>query len=130
MIVADTSAIMAIIADEADGPIFHTVMRNDGEVLISTASAVELMIVAMGRGDEVYRSAIRFFDSPFVRLIPLDEEQLWAAVDAYERYGKGRGHPAGLNFGDAFAYALAVVRRLPLLFKGDDFARTDIARAV
>ena len=64
MIVADTSAIMAIIADEADGPIFHTVMRN-GEVLISTASAVELMIVAMGRGDDVYQSAIRFFDSPF-----------------------------------------------------------------
>jgi len=65
MIVADTSAIMAIIADEADGPIFHAVMRNDGEVLISTASAVELMIVAMSRGDDVYQSAIRFFDSPF-----------------------------------------------------------------
>ena len=65
-----------------------------------------------------------------VLLIPLDEEQMWAAADAYERYGKGRGHPARLNFGDAFAYVLAVVRRLPLLFKGDDFARTDIARAV
>lgn len=45
---------------------------------------------------------------------------MWAAADAYERYGKGRGHPAGLNFGDTFAYSLAVVRRLPLLFKGDD----------
>ena len=130
MIVADTSAIMAVLTNEQEAPGFLDTMVNDGEVLISTASAVELMIVAMGRGDDVYQSAIRFLDSPFVRLIPLDEEQLWAAADAYGRYGKGRGHPAGLNFGDTFAYALAVVRRLPLLFKGDDFARTDIARAV
>ena len=130
MMVADTSAIMAIIMDEADGPIFHNVMRNDGEVLVSTASAVELMIVAMGKGRGVYQSAIQFFDSPFVRLIPLDEEQLWAAAGAYERYGKGRGHSARLNFGDTFAYALAFVRQVPLLFKGEDFTRTDIARAV
>ena len=95
MIVADTSAIMAVLTNEREGPGFLDTMVNDGEVLISTASAVELMIVAMGRGDEVYRSAIRFFDSPFVRLIPLDEEQLWAAVDAYARYGKGQTHRHG-----------------------------------
>ena len=65
MIVADTSAIMAVLTNEQEGPGFLDTMVNDGEVLISTASAVELMIVAMGRGDDVYQSAIRFFDSPF-----------------------------------------------------------------
>ena len=65
MIVADTSAIMAVLTNEQEAPGFLDTMVNDGEVLISTASAVELMIVAMGRGDDVYQSAIRFFDSPF-----------------------------------------------------------------
>ena len=59
----------------------------------------------------------------------MDEAQLWIAGDTYVRYGKGR-HPAGLNFGDTFAYALASVRNLPLLFKGNDFARTDVVAAV
>ena len=128
--VADTSAILAIILDETEGPTFHNTMRNDGEVLVSTASAVELMIVAMGRGNDIYQAAIQFLERPFVRLISLDQAQVWAATDAFERYGKGRGHPAGLNFGDTFAYALATVRRLPLLFKGDDFTQTDIASVV
>ena len=127
MMVADTSAIMAIIIDETEGQTFHKAMRNDGEVLVSTASAVELMIVAMGRSDDIYQAAIQFLKHPFVRLIPLDQAQMRAATDAYERYGKGRGHPAGLNLGDTFAYALATVRHLPLLFKGDDFNQTDIA---
>ena len=130
MMVADTSAIMAVLTNESEGPTFLDAMVNDGEVLVSTASAVELMIVTMGRGDDVYQSAIQFLRRPFVRLIPLDEAQVWAATDAYERYGKGRGHPAGLNLGDTFAYALATVRRLPLLFKGDDFTQTDIAPVV
>ena len=130
MMVADTSAIMAIVMDETEGPTFHNAMRNDGEVLVSTASAVELMIVAMGRDDDIYQAAIQFLKHPFVRLIPLDQAQMRAATDAYERYGKGRGHSASLNFGDTFAYALATVRRLPLLFKGDDFTQTDIASAM
>ncbi len=130
MMVADTSAIMAVITNESEGPTFLDAMVNDGEVLVSTASAVELMIVTMGRGGDVYQSATQFLRRPFVRLIPLDEAQVWAATDAFERYGKGRGHPAGLNLGDTFAYALATVRRLPLLFKGDDFTQTDIASVV
>lgn len=130
MMVADTSAIMAIIMDETEGPTFHNAMRNDGEVLVSTASAVELMIVAMGRGDDIYQAALQFLKHPFVRLIPLDQAQMRAATDAYKRYGKGRGHSASLNFGDTFAYALATVRRSPLLFKGDDFTQTDIAPAM
>jgi len=86
------------------------------------------MIVALGKDDAVYLSAVQLLGQFFIRLTPLDEPQTRAAVRAYERFGKGR-HAAGLNFGDTFAYALATTRRLPLLFKGDDFAQTDMVPA-
>lgn len=105
-------------------------MVNDGEVLISMATAVELMVAAMGKSDVIYDAAVRFPARSFIQLIPLDEEQLWIAAEVYREYGKGRGHPAQLNFGDTFAYALAFSRGLPLLYKGNDFARTDIPAAV
>lgn len=129
MMAADTSALMAVLMDEPEGPLFHHAMVRDGIVLVSTATAAELMIVAMGKGDAVYQSAVQFLKQPFIRLTPLDEPQMRAAVKAYQRFGKGR-HPASLNLGDTFAYALATTQRLPLLFKGDDFVQTDIGLAV
>lgn len=129
MIAADTSAIMAVLLDEDDGPSFHLAMRYDGEVLVSIATAVELLTVAMGRSDAIYQAAVAFLARPFIQLVPPDEIQLWIAADACRRYGKGRGHPAQLNFGDTFAYALASARRVPLLFKGGDFALTDLTPA-
>lgn len=126
--VADTSAIMAILMDEPEGPGFHRTMRTDGEVLVSAATTVELMIVAIGRSEAIYQSATRFIERPFAELVPFDTEQMQAAFRAYERYGRSRD-PAGLNFGDTLAYALASVRGLPLLFKGNDLARTDVVAA-
>ena len=82
----------------------------------------------MGRDDAVYQSAVEFLGRPFIRLVAVDEAQLWAAADACRRYGKGR-HPAGLNLGDSFAYAPAATYRIPLRFKGDDFALTDLTPA-
>ncbi len=123
----DTSAIIAVLTGEAEGGSFRDVMETDGEVLVSTATAVELLMVATGKGEAVYQEGVQFLTRPFIHLIPLDEAQMRAAADAFRRYGKGR-HPAGLNFGDTFSYALAFTRALPLLFKGDDFARTDIRR--
>ncbi len=104
-------------------------MVEDGEVLVSTATAVEVLIVAAGKGDDIYQHAVEFLKEPFIALVDLDQEQLWAADVANRRYGRGR-HPAALNFGDTFSYALASVRELPLLFKGNDFAQTDVTRAV
>ena len=129
MIAADTSAFMAILLDEDDGPAFYRAMLNDGEVLVSIATAVEILTVATHRGDAIYQAAVEFLSRPFIQLVPPDEVQLWYAADACRRYGKGRHHPAQLNFGDTFAYALAAARRVPLLFKGDDFARTDLTPA-
>ena len=128
MMVADTSALMAVVNRELESQAFADAMIDDGEVLVSTATAVEFVIVAMNRGDEIHRCAVDLLGRPFVQLVPLDDAQLWVAVDAHRRFGRGR-HPASLNFGDTFVYALASVRRLPLLFKGDDFAQTDIISA-
>ncbi len=128
MMVADTSALVAVLNNESESGSFLRAMLNEGEVLVSVATAVELMMVTMNRGDSIYQDAIAFLESPFIQLVPLDEPQLWAAVAAHRNFGRGR-HPAGLNFGDTFAYALASTRELPLLYKGNDFAQTDIRTA-
>jgi ribonuclease VapC len=104
-------------------------LKREGVVQITTATAVELLIVAAAKGDDVYRRAGGMLGQSNIEIVQLDETLIFAAGEANRRYGKGR-HPAALNFGDTFAYALASVRNLPLLFKGNDFARTDIVAAV
>jgi ribonuclease VapC len=128
MMVVDTSALIAIVTDEPEREAFESALAVDGDALVSTATAVEFLIVAFGRGHTVYRNALRVLDLPVITLISLDEEQMYAAVRAHQTYGRGR-HPAGLNFGDTFAYALAATRGLPLLYKGADFSRTDVTPA-
>ena len=81
-------------------------MVEDGEVLVSTATAVEVLIVAAGKGDDIYQHAVEFLKEPFIALVDLDQEQLWAADVANRRYGRGR-HPAALNFGDTLRFLRA-----------------------
>lgn len=125
--VAETSALMAIALREPEEEEFSRIMRDDGQVLVSAATLVELYIVALGQGEDVYERARSLLHDLPITIVPFDEEQSELANNANYRYGKGRGHPAQLNFGDTFAYALAAARGLPLLFKGNDFARTDVA---
>ena len=127
--VADTSALIAILTDEPERLLFADLIQRHSPVLVSTATAVELLIVALGKGETIYRDAIAMLDGLTIQIVQLDREQILTAGEANRRYGKGR-HPAALNFGDTFAYALASVRALPLLFKGNDFAQTDITPAV
>ncbi|MDE2785892.1 MAG: type II toxin-antitoxin system VapC family toxin [Chloroflexota bacterium] len=129
MMAADTSALIAVLTREEGYEIFTNAMKSNVPVLVSTATAVEFLIVALGRGEDAYRAAINMLAGPDIQVVPLDYDQALAAGEANRRYGKGR-HPAALNFGDTFAYALASVRNLPLLFKGNDFARTDLTPAV
>ncbi len=129
MMAADTSALIAVLTREEGYEIFANAMNSNGPILVSAATAVEFLIVALGRGEDAYRAAINMLADPDIEIVPLDYDQALAAGEANRRYGKGR-HPAGLNFGDTFAYALASVRNLPLLFKGNDFAQTDIMAAV
>ena len=130
MMVADTSALIAVAAEEPAYLEIYHIMETGGPVLISAATLLELYIVAMGKGPAVLQRVQELLVELSIVIVPFDETQAETARRAYERYGKGRGHPARLNFGDTFAYALASSRGLPLLYKGDDFARTDVPGVV
>lgn len=128
MIVADTSAILAILLAEDDAPAYQARIAEAGQALVSAVTAVELTAVAGRNG--ALRDAVRsFLHEPYVIVATVDAAQATAAADAYRRFGKGH-HPAGLNLGDVFPYALARTRRLPLLFKGRDFSQTDVESAI
>jgi ribonuclease VapC len=130
VIVADTSAIIAIVFAEPERAAFIDVIRRAPRVLVSTVSVVEARMVVHGRRGE--RAVVLVDDLlrlPMFELIPPGIAEMDAAYAAFVAFGKGSGHPAALNFGDVFGYALAKVRGLPLLYKGTDFAETDIASA-
>jgi len=127
VIVVDTSAIVAILRREADAPVLRAEIVGAARALVSSVSVVELAAVA-SRDEALFEDVRAFLNEPFVVVEPVDPAQARVAVEAYRRYGKGR-HPAGLNLGDVFPYALARQRSLPLLFTGNDFSQTDIRSA-
>jgi ribonuclease VapC len=129
--IVDTSALIAILRDERDAMAYARAIANAAIRRISAATYVETAAVidasrdpiASRRLDDLFREA-RF------AIEPVTEAQARIAREAYRDFGRGSGHPARLNFGDCFAYALAKAMNEPLLFKGDDFTRTDITSAV
>jgi ribonuclease VapC len=125
-IVVDTSAFVAILSKEDDSETFRHTLLSAEQALISMATSVELHIVVTAKlGAEGILRLNQLLEQPLFEVIPLDQLQMLAAKQAYERFGKGR-HPAKLNFGDLFSYALAKTQSLPLLFKGEDFSKTDL----
>lgn len=125
--VIDTSALLAILGDEPERRAFTTALEDADRRLLSTASLVEAsLVIATRYGLEGLRDLDQLVAKAEMELVPVDAEQAAEARSGFLRYGKGR-HPAGLNFGDCFAYALARVEGEPLLFKGTDFSRTDVA---
>lgn len=130
MIVADTSALIAIILDEPERDRFTASIAAAERVGISAATVVETRLVLHRRGGAKLTKAIDLLlTSNCFEVVAVDAGQADIAHAAFVTYGKGTGHPAGLNFGDLFSYALAKARGAPLLYKGGDFARTDIAAA-
>ncbi|MDL9978918.1 type II toxin-antitoxin system VapC family toxin [Microbacterium sp. ASV49] len=126
--IVDTSALIALLKAEPHAPAILAAFEGDGDAAISAATLLEASIVADGSRDPV-RSA-RFtalLDALELEVVSFDAEQADVARRAYRDYGRGSGHPAGLNLGDCFAYALATTRRDSLLFVGDDFTRTDLS---
>ena len=131
MIAVDTSAIVAIALGEPERPAFRAAILAAGTAFISTASVLETRMVLYGRrGPRAVVLADDLFRLPLFEIVPPGPAELEAAYGAFVVYGKGSGHPASLNYGDLFAYALAKVRGLPLLFKGLDFVETDIVPAI
>lgn len=128
--IIDTSALIAILRDEPDARRFAEAIESAGERSISVATYVELGAVIDGARDPVAsRRVDELLTAASISVEPVTEEQARVAREAYRDFGKGSGHGAALNFGDCFAYALARTRGEPLLYKGDDFSRTDISTA-
>jgi len=129
--ILDTSAIIAILRDETEAPVFAKAVEKAAHRRISAVNYVESAAVIDGSRDPI---ASRRFDDLLreaqVAVEPVTEAQARIAREAYRDFGKGSGHPAKLNFGDCFAYALAKARNESLLFKGDDFSQTDVADAL
>ena len=130
--IVDTSALMAILRGEDDAPRFARALASRQEVKrLSAANYLEAAIVIDGSRDAV---ASRRFDELIAKaglvIAPVTERHARIARAAYRDFGKGSGHPAKLNFGDCFAYALAKTTSEPLLFKGNDFSHTDVRPAL
>lgn len=126
--VIDTSVLLAILQDEPERRSFNEAIEAASTRVMSVASFVEVSMVVESRyGAEGLRDLDFFITRAKIDLIGVDVEQARVACRAFSRFGKGR-HPAGLNYGDCFAYALAIVLGQPLLFKGDDFSQTDVSR--
>lgn len=124
--VIDTSAILAIAFDEPEASDFEGKIVADPVRLISAATVLEAAIVIEARlGEAAGRELDLWFHKADVEIVAVDARQAEIARRAWRQYGKGR-HPAGLDYGDCFSYALAAIRREPLLFKGEDFSKTDI----
>jgi ribonuclease VapC len=126
--VIDTSALLAILQGEPERRAFNEAIEAADSRSLSAASFVEVSIVIEARfGAEGVGHLDRFLERAGVKVVPVDLEQGRLARLAFSRFGKGR-HEGALNFGDCFSYALAQVLGEPLLFKGEDFSRTDVAR--
>jgi ribonuclease VapC len=128
VIALDSSAVLAILIGEPEAERFARIIANADGCLLSAVSYLETALVLIGRGPVDAAEALdALAAAAAIEIVPFGGEQARAARDAFVCFGKGR-HPAGLNMGDCAAYALARTRGVPLLFKGDDFSRTDVER--
>ena len=131
MIVIDTSAVVTLVFAEPEREATARAIQQADMVLISTVSVVEARMVVQGRrGQRAVVLRDDLLRVPMFEKVPPGVAETDAAYAAFVAFGKGSGHPAGLNFGGVFSYALAKVRGLPLLFKGDDFSQTDLVDAL
>jgi ribonuclease VapC len=129
----DASAIVAILTREPEADAFADVLENSRSAITSPVAIFEAVLGICRKRhasvEEVEHDVGEFLEVAGVRTAPITDKEARTALAAFSRYGKGRGHPAQLNLGDCFAYAMAKSGRTTLLFKGEDFAKTDIRAA-
>ena len=129
--IVDTSAVIAILYMEPEGESFTELIQQTMDCRMSAASYLETAIVLDASRDPIVsRRLDEIIRTAGILIEPVTEAQARIAREAYRDFGKGSGHPAQLNFGDCFAYALARDTGQPLLFKGSDFSKTDLASAL
>lgn len=129
--IVDSSALIAILRREPEAAQFARILDETDELSCSAATYLETAIVVDSRRDPIANLTLDdLIARAGIMIEPFTEAQAQIARQAYRDYGKGSGHPANLNFGDCFAYALARAKREPLLYKGDDFIHTDLRSAI
>lgn len=127
--IIDTSAVLAILLNEPEALRFSELISQDSKRLMSAGTLLELMIVIEAKkGEAGSRELDLLLHRMKLDIVPFDDEQAEIARSAWRQFGKGN-HTAGLNFGDCFAYALAKTSGEVLLYKGNDFAQTDLKNA-
>lgn len=128
--IVDSSAIVAIHEDEPEGGALLDLLHKDPRSRISAATYVECAIVLDNLPSVLTESRLdQLLEAADIEVVPFTPEQARAARRAHHRFGRGSGHPAKLNLGDCFAYALAIAEDEPLLFNGNDFTHTDVRDA-
>ena len=128
--ILDTSSLVAILAQESDSDLYVNAISRASRCRISAGNFLELSIVVEAQfGADALRQCDALFRRVGIVIEPVTVEHAHTARQAFHDFGKGR-HPAALNFGDCFAYALAKVTGEPLLFKGEDFKKTDVVSAL
>ena len=129
----EPSAVLAILKEETDATAYRDRLAVASSKVITVVGKVEAAI-SLGRALNNYSLGPdvvdRFCEDADIAIMPVYPDLYAEAVGAYRRFGKGSGHPAKLNFGDCFSYAYSKLHNIPLLFKGDDFSRTDVASAL
>lgn len=125
--IVDSSALVAIVRREKEWAGFSVLITSSEDAKMSSASYLETSIVVSGGRDNLTIVDVdEVIEMLALQIVPFDLVQARIAREAYGRFGKGSGHKAQLNFGDCFAYALAIDTDQPLLFKGEDFSKTDV----
>ena len=125
--IIDTSALIAVLRGEPEASAFVDALARSTDSKMSAGTLLEASVVVDANRDPVLSARFdELIDAAAIEIAPIDGDLARIARQAYRDYGKGSGHPAGLNFGDCFAYALARKTGEPLLCKGDDFVHTDL----
>jgi ribonuclease VapC len=129
--IVDASALVAILKREPEQAAFSALLESTPDVAMSAATYFETSIVIDSlRSPQISLALDDLIERSKIQIVPVTVEQANIARQAHRDYGRGSGHPANLNFGDCFSYALARARREPILYKGDDFVHTDLRPAV
>jgi ribonuclease VapC len=128
--VIDTSALLALLLDEPEAEAFRLALQDDESRLVSAATLLEAALVIESlKGEAGGRELDLLLNKAGITIVAVDEDQVAEARRAWRRFGRGR-HAAGLTYGDLFSYALSKHSGEALMFKGDDFTRTDVARVI
>jgi ribonuclease VapC len=130
-VIVDSSAIISILRLEPEAQIFLKKLDTTSRCLIAAPTYLEVCMVMAGTlGEKGQDDVDQLLSAMDILIVPFTPTASKVAVSAFLTYGKGRGHKAQLNFGDCISYAMSKVEAMPLLFKGEDFALTDVERAV